>query len=254
MGSTNFARRPRLNRSTTNAIACQHANEEQCALASTVAQVEDDGFQHMLYHERYDQRDVECLSFALLAASEEGRPTMVDMLITRGANVNCVGGPFETPLQAAILGGNEAIVERLLQCGAAADTESSSFGTPLQLAAAYGDRRILSALIKHGANVNQVAGPYHTALQIACVEGQVAMVRDLLEHGADANINGGKHGNAVQAAALVGSIPLPTSCHYTGNDAAALLERCKTRLQHEDATAARYSQIVVLLLDALQET
>lgn len=50
------------------------------------------------------------LSYALRSASSENLMSIADLLLSQGADINFVGDPFETALQAAILGGHVQMV------------------------------------------------------------------------------------------------------------------------------------------------
>lgn len=104
----------------------------------------------------------------LYCASRWGWTDVVKVLLDHGADVNLVGGPIGTALQAAALGGRLEIVQLLL---------------------------------KHGARINHVVGSHGTALSAAASNGQDDVVRLLLGAGADVNIPGGYFGYSLVASA-----------------------------------------------------
>ncbi|KAF2174325.1 hypothetical protein K469DRAFT_614903, partial [Zopfia rhizophila CBS 207.26] len=55
---------------------------------------------------------------ALQAASSGGHEKIVELLLSKGADVNAQGGHYGNALQAASSGGHEKIVELLLKEGA----------------------------------------------------------------------------------------------------------------------------------------
>lgn len=175
---------------TRNGNACQHTMDGGCILTTAIEAMDTLAFRHMLLDQGPGKWDVACLSYALQSASLEASQSTADLLLTQGADINFVGGPFETALQAAIIGDHVQMVEWLLQRGATINAETPLFCTPLQAATAFNQSHIVSVLLRHGADANQVAGPYHTALKVAVVEGRADIVEILLEYGADARVQG----------------------------------------------------------------
>lgn len=94
----------------------------------------------------------------LYCASRWGCTDFVKVLLDHGADVNLMGGPIGTALQATALGGRLEIVQLLL---------------------------------KHGAQINHAVGSHGTALSAAASNGQDDVVRHLLAARADVNTPGG---------------------------------------------------------------
>ncbi|KAL6690574.1 ankyrin repeat-containing domain protein [Trichoderma pleuroticola] len=100
---------------------------------------------------------------------------IVQLLISRGARINEIGGIHGTALQAACY--------------------SRAF-----------DVEMVRFLIEQKADVNATGGGYGTALIAACETcREVDVAQLLLEHGADVNAEGGKHGTALIAACRRGN-------------------------------------------------
>ncbi|KAF3065738.1 putative ankyrin repeat protein [Trichoderma lentiforme] len=137
---------------------------------------------------------------------------IVQLLISKGARVNHIGGRYGTALQAAC--SNEAlsvdITRCLLEHGADVNAGGGKYGTAL-VAACTSDREVdfIRLLIEHGADVNAEGGEYGTALVAACTSyREVDVVRLLIEHGADVNAEGGEYGTALAAACGRGALEL----------------------------------------------
>jgi len=67
----------------------------------------------------------------------------VELLVSKGADVNAQGGHFGTALQAASSGGHEKIVELLVSKGADVNAQGGYFGTALQAASFQGHEKIV---------------------------------------------------------------------------------------------------------------
>ena len=127
------------------------------------------------------------LYYASLAGLLETVKTLCDV----GADVNAIGGGFETALIAASCNERIEIATLLLGKGALVNSKSSR-GTVLQRVVKKGSTEILRLLLEHGADVN-ISAPDHsgylgTALQIATSAGHMEKAEMLLEYGADVNI------------------------------------------------------------------
>lgn len=126
------------------------------------------------------------LYYASLAGLFETVKTLCDM----GADVNAIGGNFETALIATSCKEHIEIANLLLEKGARVNFESSC-GTVLQIAVEKGSTEILRQLLEHGAEVNFIGPVAHAALYTASANGRTKVVRLLLEYGANVDINGG---------------------------------------------------------------
>jgi ankyrin repeat protein len=135
-------------------------------------------------------------------ACQHGNVEIVQLLLSRGVNVNPLFGPG--PLYKAADHGYEEIVKLLLEEGAEVNVEGGYYGYALQAAARQGNEGIVKLLLEKGAEVNIQGGKYGYALQAAAVGGHKGMVMLLLEKGAEVNVQGGDWGNALQAAIIVG--------------------------------------------------
>jgi hypothetical protein len=137
---------------------------------------------------------------ALQAASAMGHNKIVELLLSEGADVNAQGGYHGSVLRAASLTGRNKIVELLLSQGADVNMQSGGYGSALQAASERGHIKIVELLLSQGADVNMQGGGYGRALQAASARGHNKTVELLLSEGADINAQGGYHGSALQAA------------------------------------------------------
>ena len=90
---------------------------------------------------------------ALNAAAEAGNRAMVELLLSRGADVNAMAGNNGTPLCMAAEKGFQAVVEVLLAHKADVNASANySMDTPLHLAARQRQPKIVRMLLARGAN------------------------------------------------------------------------------------------------------
>jgi ankyrin repeat protein len=138
----------------------------------------------------YDQ-EIRDRQTALLVAVSAGNPQIVQLLISRGANVNLAarGGIERTPLQMAAEKGHLAMIQLLIEKGAEVNARPAMKGgaTALQLAAIGGYIGVAEELLRQGASINapgsDISG--RTALEGAAEHGRIDMVQYLLNAGAE---------------------------------------------------------------------
>lgn len=105
----------------------------------------------------------------LYCASKWGWTDVVKVLLGHKADVNLVGGPLGTALQAAALGGRLEIVRLLLRHGAHINHAVGRHGSALSAAASNGQNDVVRHLLGAGANVNTPGGYFGCSL-VASVE------------------------------------------------------------------------------------
>lgn len=121
---------------------------------------------------------------------------IAEMLIDAGVNVNCPNHDGITPLHAAVLHGKDNLVNLLLSRGANVNSRDTLSGaTPLFYAAAAGRTRIAEILLKNGANPNVRATgrryfwgdirvtPGMTALGLALISRESFVAEVIRNHG-----------------------------------------------------------------------
>jgi ankyrin repeat protein len=194
---------------------------------------------------------------ALYYASFGGLVNAVELLLSKGADVNAQGGYcYGNALQAASVNGHTAIVELLLRKGADVNAQEGYHGNAqegyhgnaLQAASIYGYTETVELLLSKGADVNIEGGYYYgNALQAASFNGYTAIVELLLSKGADVNAQGGYfYGNALQAASTKGHTTTVELLLSKGADVNARGGHYGNALQA--ASAEGHTAIVELLL------
>jgi ankyrin repeat protein len=142
----------------------------------------------------------------LHAASCNGHLDVVQLLLDHHANCNAGGDCFSTPLHVASFTGDVRLVRLLIERGEEIDINAKNFhlGTPLCIASEAGDKNIVELLLSSGADANVLDGPFGTPLQAASYKGFVDIVELLLKHSADVNVVGGDYDTALRAASFRG--------------------------------------------------
>ncbi|KAF7976050.1 hypothetical protein HWV62_7962 [Athelia sp. TMB] len=184
---------------------------------------------------------------ALQAASHENHLEITRLLLEKGADVNASGGEYGTALQAASYRGHLEIVRLLLEKGADVNAARGTYGTALQVASYRGNLEIALLLVEKGADINATGGMFGTALYAASCWGQLDIVRLLLEKGADINATGGQYGTALQAASYEGYLEIARLLLEKGADINAAGEKYGTALQA--ASRGGHLEIARLLLE-----
>merc|ERR1712029_370358 len=136
------------------------------------------------------------------------KATIVEMLISKGADVNCQDHTGHAPINFASQHGLQSIVKLLISHGANVNNASSIKRTPLHEAADRGHSSVVELLIAHGADVHtKVDFNYKSYKNAEChceffygvtpihlaawghleYEGHPDVVDILLSHGADVN-------------------------------------------------------------------
>ena len=147
---------------------------------------------------------------ALHHAAAFGNKAMVELLLSRGAEVNAKGDDGRTPLYLATERGFQAIVEVLLANKADVNVSDKNTGiTPLHLAAESGRVKIIQLLLAAGANPNaennQGRTPFHGAdPNVRNNNGQTPLdvIKDKM---AQSNIDSGARASLTEIAALLRS-------------------------------------------------
>jgi ankyrin repeat protein len=126
----------------------------------------------------------------LWRAANMGRLRVATFLLDHGADVNAMSGG-ETPLISAAMNAQKAMVELLLSRGADVNARASNGGTALLAAAEGGFQAVAEVLLAHKADVNEPFTKMHneeTPLHEAAQRGYANFVSLLLTNGADANV------------------------------------------------------------------
>jgi len=115
------------------------------------------------------------------------RKEIIELLITKGADVNAKTPEVLTPLHCAASHGQAEVAELLLAKGADVNAINSQGASPLHTASHYGKTEVAELLLRHGADINSKAKKGWTPLHIAAQEGKIEVAELLLAKGADVN-------------------------------------------------------------------
>ncbi|MDR1901501.1 MAG: ankyrin repeat domain-containing protein [Treponema sp.] len=157
----------------------------------------------------------------LYFAAAEGHASTVKLLLDSGARVKVehkLSG--ETALLAGIRSGNLDTVKYLIQVGADVNDPDARGTTPL-MAAAQTNTAILKAVLDAGtlANINRTSRDRSTALIFAAAAGKTDCARMLLDNGADAKLKTSRDETALVLAADGGNSALVSMLLSAGADA-----------------------------------
>lgn len=126
----------------------------------------------------------------LILAATAGHEKVVEILLNHGADIEAQSERTkDTPLSLACSGGRYEVVELLLSRGANREHRNVSDYTPLSLAASGGYVNIIKLLLNHGAEINSRTGSKLgiSPLMLAAMNGHTAAVKLLLDMGSDIN-------------------------------------------------------------------
>ena len=128
-----------------------------------------------------------CVFYAANDDNEERGDTLMQLLISEGANACYKDGLEQTAVFYAACKGHRTQIEALVQNGADPGEVDTYGQSPVFYAAREGHIHILEQLVtQHQVNVNQVDNTGQSSLFYACRDGRLDAVRFLVEHG---NIN-----------------------------------------------------------------
>lgn len=144
-------------------------------------------------------RSSDRLRTPLQIACDIGHAKLVNMLITKGADMDVEGGEYFTVIQAAAARGNAEVVQQLINRGAAVNKTGGPYGCALIAALQNNHLDIARQLLNGGADLN-IRPHGRSLLQDACAAGNLVDAEFLLNANADINYKPGKDGTALQAA------------------------------------------------------
>ena len=127
------------------------------------------------------------VSRGLFDAVDKGNIEGVKTQLASGADVN-VHGSVGFPLNRAALFGHKSIIELLISKGADVNVKDPQGGTPLHSVAFDGHKKMAELLIEKGADLNVRNGWKATPLDEAIAGSKIDLVELLIQKGADINI------------------------------------------------------------------
>lgn len=137
------------------------------------------------------QMPTERLGQALVAAAAGGFATPVELLLSRNAPVNAVGGQFGgSPLMQAAQGGHLSVVQALIAAKADVNVRNRNGGTPLVPAMISGNPEVVRVLLAAGAKIDAANKFGDQPLHHGARRGHAEAVAVLVEAKADVNAEG----------------------------------------------------------------
>ena len=119
---------------------------------------------------------------------KDGPGASVRMFLEMLLSERISNGQYGFLLQVAIAAQDRSYIELLLTRGIDVNATGHYYGTALQCAAWFGDNDVVQMLLHLGADINVLLGRYGTALRAAVVGGHAEVINTLLENGADVNL------------------------------------------------------------------
>ena len=120
----------------------------------------------------------------LMRLDSDATPDLVWDLINAGAEVNAKSETGDTPLMAAAYEENGEILKTLLEAGAEVNSKNEDGETALMVAAEHGRLQNVRALVLAGAAINMVDSEGKNALMLAIENQQRTTIRFLRSKGA----------------------------------------------------------------------
>ena len=173
----------------------------------------------------------------LSTAAQLGYTEVVQVLISKGANVNAQGGHYANALRAALQKGHETVVELLLDKVANGNAQGATCDYALYVASLKGHEKIVQQLLDKGANANGK----RSALRAALEEGHEKVVQLLLDKVANGSAQGATCDYALYVASLKGHEKIVQQLLDKGADGKRSALQAALQKGHE--------KVVLLLLD-----
>ncbi|XP_024080647.1 ankyrin repeat domain-containing protein 17-like isoform X3 [Cimex lectularius] len=188
---------------------------------------------------------------ALTLACAGGHEELVELLLSRGANIEHRDKKGFTPLILAATAGHEKVVETLMNHSADMEAQSErTKDTPLSLACSGGRYEVVELLLSKGANKEHRNVSDYTPLSLAASGGYVNIIKLLLTNGAEINSRtGSKLGiSPLMLAAMNGHTAAVKLLLDMGSDINAQIETNRNTALTLACFQGRH-EVVSLLLD-----
>ena len=160
---------------------------------------------------------------ALHLASRHGQSYLIDLLLERGAGIDCPTNFQSTPLHLAIMNGHEYCASLLLTRGANPKAVDQSRYTPLHYATLGNLRNVMQELLDHGAEIDARQDKLWTALHLASLSDQSSTIQLLISNKA-----------TIDAVCRLGRTPLHYSTLHRRIEAVQILLNNKASLSVKD--------------------
>ncbi|XP_062341721.1 ankyrin repeat and SOCS box protein 12a [Osmerus eperlanus] len=184
------------------AVADEGAGSGESQLLNQAVSNNDDRYLDELLSQEQYKKFINCRSgwgipgTPLRMAASRGHLGCLQVLLSHGAEVDCLDVKAQTPLFAAVCRKYLNCVLALLRAGANPNGSSYNNCTPVLTAAREGDVEILKQLLKHGAEVNsrskvlqRISSTSVGPLYLSAVYEHLDCFKVLLLYGADPNYN-----------------------------------------------------------------
>lgn len=181
--------------------------------------IDDSLLSDILYIDQLIISDMNLLMISCMATFMKSES--VELLLQKGADVNCMNKTGTTPLMVSAIGNNEKALEILLKAGASVNVQNKikcnallyaismnnynnvlaliqagadinmvdqNNTTPLILAASCDDHKIIDLLISLKVDINAKNSDGNTALHVACYKNKILNVHSLIKAGADITV------------------------------------------------------------------
>jgi ankyrin repeat protein len=185
----------------------------------------------------------------LIQAAGKGQLVVARYLLDHEAGVNITASPINrgpiSPMSEAVKNGHKAMVELLLSRGADVNAKLAG-GTPLTDAVLQQFAGVVEVLLANHADVNQQAGSGWTPLEAAASVGNVALTKLLLDHKADVNSRAPGGETALLKAIGSPSSELPAMLIAAGADVSITNNDGQTAL-HLAAASSRTNIVLAVL-------
>ncbi|KAF5582266.1 ankyrin 1 [Fusarium pseudocircinatum] len=141
------------------------------------------------FHSIIDDPDGRFLqALSLEYVFEQGPGAVLEFLLQKYDTGKLEDTRYGLVLQMACVLGKASLVELLSSRGVDVDATGYYYGSSLQAAARTGQVQIIRSLLNKGANPNVIQGRWHTSLRAAIVGGHIEIVQLLLQYGADSQL------------------------------------------------------------------
>lgn len=123
----------------------------------------------------------------MMIGAWEGNIPLMELFLSRGANINAINNKGEQALLMAAWNGKLNAVKWLVEHGAELDRPGKHWSA-LHYAAFNGHREVLDYLLRQGADINAQTPNGSSVLMMAIYDGQLKIAEHLLRRGADSSV------------------------------------------------------------------